>query len=161
MRYPGVAQFGRALEWGSRGREFDSRHSDQIKQTDFMSVCFILFEGQIQNPGLLNPRGSVVKKNSTVYCFLDRAAKTGTEGNALGRRAISAQGAWQEAVSSILATRTKNPCSSEQGFFIQADRLGISSRFSVYIIATFVRRISSHRRCVYLYRLDEIQRLCR
>ena len=27
--YPGVAQFGSALEWGSRGREFDSRHSDQ------------------------------------------------------------------------------------------------------------------------------------
>ena len=47
------------------------------------------------------------------------------------------------------------------GFFIQADRLGISSRFSVYIIAALVRRISSHRRCVYLYRLDEIQRLCR
>ena len=28
---PGVAQFGSALEWGSRGREFDSRHSDQTK----------------------------------------------------------------------------------------------------------------------------------
>ena len=27
--YPGVAQFGRALEWGSRGRWFDSSHSDQ------------------------------------------------------------------------------------------------------------------------------------
>ena len=27
--YPGVAQFGRALEWGSRGRRFDSCHSDQ------------------------------------------------------------------------------------------------------------------------------------
>ena len=46
------------------------------------------------------------------------------------------------------------------GFFIQADRLGISSRFSVYIIAALVRRISSHLRCVYLYRLDEIQWLC-
>ena len=28
-QFPGVAQFGSALEWGSRGREFDSRHSDQ------------------------------------------------------------------------------------------------------------------------------------
>ncbi len=27
---PGVAQFGSALEWGSRGREFDSRHSDHL-----------------------------------------------------------------------------------------------------------------------------------
>ena len=46
------------------------------------------------------------------------------------------------------------------GFFIQADRLGISSRDSVYIIAAFMRRISSHHRCAYLYRLDEIQWLC-
>ena len=27
--YPGVAKFGIALEWGSRGLEFESRHSDQ------------------------------------------------------------------------------------------------------------------------------------
>ena len=26
--FPGVAQFGSALEWGSRGRRFDSCHSD-------------------------------------------------------------------------------------------------------------------------------------
>ena len=26
--HPGVAQFGSALEWGSRGRWFDSSHSD-------------------------------------------------------------------------------------------------------------------------------------
>ena len=32
--YPGVAKFGIALEWGSRGREFDSRHSDH-KSNDF------------------------------------------------------------------------------------------------------------------------------
>ena len=25
----GVAQFGSVLEWGSRGREFESHHSDQ------------------------------------------------------------------------------------------------------------------------------------
>ncbi len=27
-KYLGVAQFGSALEWGSRGREFKSPHSD-------------------------------------------------------------------------------------------------------------------------------------
>ena len=27
--HPGVAKFGIALEWGSRGLEFESRHSDQ------------------------------------------------------------------------------------------------------------------------------------
>ena len=29
QEYPGVAKFGIALEWGSRGLEFESRHSDQ------------------------------------------------------------------------------------------------------------------------------------
>ena len=28
--YPGVAKFGIALEWGSRGLEFESQHSDQV-----------------------------------------------------------------------------------------------------------------------------------
>ena len=28
--FPGVAKFGIALEWGSRGPEFESQHSDQI-----------------------------------------------------------------------------------------------------------------------------------
>ena len=32
----GVAQFGSVLEWGSRGREFESRHSDQWKTLDFI-----------------------------------------------------------------------------------------------------------------------------
>ena len=27
--FPGVAQIGSALEWGSRGRWFDSSHSDK------------------------------------------------------------------------------------------------------------------------------------
>jgi hypothetical protein len=29
VKNPGVAQLGSALEWGSRGRGFNSRHSDQ------------------------------------------------------------------------------------------------------------------------------------
>ena len=32
MAYPGVAKFGIALEWGSRGRWFESSHSDQKYQ---------------------------------------------------------------------------------------------------------------------------------
>ena len=32
-KYPGVAKFGIALEWGSRGLEFESRHSDHINET--------------------------------------------------------------------------------------------------------------------------------
>ena len=37
-QYPGVAKFGIALEWGSRGPEFESQHSDHekaLKSCDF------------------------------------------------------------------------------------------------------------------------------
>ena len=43
-RNPGVAQFGSALEWGSRGREFDSRHSDQSgNPVELFDWIFALF----------------------------------------------------------------------------------------------------------------------
>ena len=47
--YPGVAKFGIALEWGSRGLEFESRHSDQkvLKSMDFRTF-FALLEGLLK-----------------------------------------------------------------------------------------------------------------
>ncbi len=36
----GVAQFGSVLEWGSRGREFKSPHSDQKIALHFYAVLF-------------------------------------------------------------------------------------------------------------------------
>ena len=45
--------------------------------------------------------------------------------------------------------RAKKSRSSERDFFIQADRLGISSRVSVYIINSLKRVVSHHTfRCV-------------
>ena len=42
-KYPGVAKFGIALEWGSRGLEFESRHSDQVRiirtQSSKLEMC--------------------------------------------------------------------------------------------------------------------------
>ena len=38
--YRGVAQFGSALEWGSRGRKFDSCHSDHKKGTCCFASAF-------------------------------------------------------------------------------------------------------------------------
>ena len=43
LKNPGVAKFGIALEWGSRGLEFESRHSDQkspeiVRFQDFLFV---------------------------------------------------------------------------------------------------------------------------
>ena len=37
---PGVAKFGIALEWGSRGPEFESQHSDQNKRTSAKQMSF-------------------------------------------------------------------------------------------------------------------------
>ena len=37
---PGVAKFGIALEWGSRGLEFESRHSDQ-DQNSYAVLVFL------------------------------------------------------------------------------------------------------------------------
>ena len=39
--YPGVAKFGIALEWGSRGLEFESRHSDQKPERHLLFWFFI------------------------------------------------------------------------------------------------------------------------
>ena len=43
LSYPGVAQIGSALEWGSRGRRFDSCHSDQTCGRQFITNCRPLF----------------------------------------------------------------------------------------------------------------------
>ena len=41
-KYPGVAKFGIALEWGSRGRWFESSHSDQKRGNVTVSSLFLL-----------------------------------------------------------------------------------------------------------------------
>ncbi len=45
--FPGVAKFGIALEWGSRGLEFESRHSDQ-KPEQHLLFWFLFSDGDIQ-----------------------------------------------------------------------------------------------------------------
>ena len=40
---PGLAKFGIALEWGSRGLEFESRHSDQVTGMNTSSFLFLFF----------------------------------------------------------------------------------------------------------------------
>ena len=43
IQYLGVAQFGRALGSGPRGRRFKSSHSDHKKQRVLATLCFLLF----------------------------------------------------------------------------------------------------------------------
>ncbi len=54
--YPGVAQIGSALEWGSRGRRFDSCHSDQVR-TVLYGLSFLFYMFRVSNFVciLLNP----------------------------------------------------------------------------------------------------------
>ena len=42
VAYLGVAQFGSVLEWGSRGREFKSPHSDHKKIVSFSDAFFFI-----------------------------------------------------------------------------------------------------------------------
>ena len=46
--HPGVAKFGIALEWGSRGLEFESRHSDQKSRTVLTVLDFFVMTGVLK-----------------------------------------------------------------------------------------------------------------
>ena len=48
-KYPGVAKFGIALEWGSRGLEFESRHSDQKIQNSSCCSGFFLSDERFEH----------------------------------------------------------------------------------------------------------------
>ena len=67
--YPGVAKFGIALEWGSRGRWFESSHSDQTIRLESVNfrVFFLLFENFFEpdyTAGLLVPVTNASKNAS-------------------------------------------------------------------------------------------------
>ena len=63
-QFPGVAKFGIALEWGSRGRWFESSHSDHVVTKSGFVTTFFCFKGKAeasaQPPGAGEPaRGSL------------------------------------------------------------------------------------------------------
>ena len=68
IKNPGVAKFGIALEWGSRGLEFESRHSDQIRKNAeifkgfqrFSLYCSMLIDFAGNNSFERHSRGIVV-----------------------------------------------------------------------------------------------------
>ena len=68
--YPGVAQFGSALEWGSRGREFDSRHSDQ-KPLIERSMAFLctLKSANLEKTAEWRTGGFAERWNRELYAF--------------------------------------------------------------------------------------------
>ena len=44
----GCGAVGSALDWGSRGREFKSRHSDQIKQIAFRLSALFFYNARLE-----------------------------------------------------------------------------------------------------------------
>ena len=49
VTYLGVAQFGSVLEWGSRGREFKSPHSDHKNTVSFWTRYFYFPRGDLNS----------------------------------------------------------------------------------------------------------------
>ena len=47
VEYLGVAQFGSVLEWGSRGRKFESSHPDFLWQNSLDFATFFVQKGEI------------------------------------------------------------------------------------------------------------------
>ena len=76
-RYPGVAKFGIALEWGSRGLEFESRHSDQKSSEiygfrNFFILCLQLEIHRKSNVRLTVQSLMAAEKRLRVFCAMDR-----------------------------------------------------------------------------------------
>ena len=85
-RQPGVAKFGIALEWGSRGPEFESRHSDQtmispnyivqmgnvVRTYHFYRKCALIIKGRKQNSRPCPFHSSVIQLFPNYISFIFR-----------------------------------------------------------------------------------------
>ena len=72
--YPGVAQLGSALDWGSRGRRFKSCHSDHKKASEAFIYkgfgAFFIFILPLSDRGKFRCCGRVVDKRAAFYAHL-------------------------------------------------------------------------------------------
>ena len=72
--FPGVAQFGSALEWGSRGRRFDSCHSDHNRtylliqpKVQWLQFTHMFKKSVLQNPYI----PPLIAVNRWIYGYLE------------------------------------------------------------------------------------------
>ena len=115
------------------------RHPLQIKKQMPFGICFFIWkECEVRTIKCNSPVDCCSPPDSTAATPLFPPAPAGGDAN-------EPRHPLQKRSNFCLAKVTS--------FFIQAAYLGISSRFSVYIIAVGVYH---HRRCILL-RLDEIQ----
>ena len=120
--FPGVAKFGIALEWGSRGPEFESRHSDHENRKSICSFGFRFFMGDSNNAMQLSG-GQLLADGLTTASILI------PEGN-------------QNAEN--LGTQTKNSgfylkCGRNRNFFIFRNLEQFYKKFCYYQSITNVR----------------------
>ena len=66
--YPGVAKFGIALEWGSRGLEFESQHSDH-KRPEIVEISG-LFTTFLQMEFFIGTKGIVLRPKTNLEAAL-------------------------------------------------------------------------------------------
>ena len=90
-KFPGVAKFGIALEWGSRGLEFESRHSDH-ENRESLTLSVFIFQNKIK---IMLDKWMFVEYN--------------TQAIRVWRSLVSRLNGVQEASSSNLDTRTIKP----------------------------------------------------
>ena len=66
----GCGAVGSALDWGSRGREFKSRHSDQKREMDIRPSLFFIPSGgwKFLNHLILHPRCKITATAQTAFC---------------------------------------------------------------------------------------------
>ena len=92
-KYPGVAKFGIALEWGSRGLEFESRHSDQKSRNSIYCFCFFLYVEIRTSVATLRwsvAREGLTERNNN-FCHRQKCNRISTLG-IIGRRIAFATG---------------------------------------------------------------------
>ena len=82
---PGLAKFGIALEWGSRGRWFESSNSDQNSRNCICGFCYFLFDNWIRTHSSATVRWTVAANSANTVRYLDFCQRQKCESNPVTR----------------------------------------------------------------------------
>ena len=135
--YLGVAQFGSALEWGSRGRKFKSSHSDQYGQLTQLVECLRHMEEARGSSPLLPTKNSLKRTRFRLFFI---------QTEALARFGISSRACPLHIITAL-------PCIKNLLRFddIQFLRIDDIQRLSALMICTHSRDKSVYRLFVLPY----------
>ena len=131
-KFPGVAQIGSALEWGSRGRRFDSCHSDQINADDFCHRRLFILCGS-RKLRCLEPERVSANSKVAVGKF---AAENGADGH---RKAVVKPSSAKQTAEAAGSTRSH---SDQKRATVKRLLLFIFSSVGCYVSFSFWVRVS-------------------